>query len=136
MKKRPRKCDTEKYRRRRKAQLVSHAIHVKRRQAEEIKRHRIFRAQRERYEAEQRERRKQGQALVDILATRLYRLSPYHASKARFRQVLQIADLFGGLESHAIISYGDNGFPFFEFHQDFSVRGMRMFANVSECLLN
>ena len=111
MKKRPRKCDTGKYRRRRKAQLVSHAIHVKRRQAEEIKRHRIFRAQRERYEAEQRERRKQGQALVDILANRLYRLSPYHASKARFRQVLQIAELFGAKfpEIEGAIKYRSRG---------------------------
>jgi len=95
-KKKHRKCDTTRYNRRRKAEKVAHIIRVKRRQVEEAELHRRIRAQQERYHAEQKERRIQGKALVDILANRLYRLSPYHAGQARLRQILQIAELFRG----------------------------------------
>ena len=91
--KRFRKCDTAKYRRRRKKDHVAHAKHLKRRHQGNIERARLARWTYERAEALRLEYRKQEQALVNVLAARLYQLSPEHAAAARVREVFRIGEV-------------------------------------------
>jgi len=92
-----RKCDTEKYRRRRKKDRIAHLKKIERLSRlsrENAERHRIAWQQREVYLANKREYRQQAQALVNVLARHLYKLSPEHAAKARFRDFFQMVRLF------------------------------------------
>lgn len=87
--KRFRKCDTAKYRRRRQKAQIAHAQRVERRCRQEIEQARIARWTRERAEALREEYRVQEQRLVNVLAARLYQLSPEHAAEARLRHYIE-----------------------------------------------
>jgi Lon protease-like protein len=95
--KRFRKCDTTKYRRRRKKEKIAHGFRVERRRREEMERHARIRRDNEQFERIRREYKEQEQALVDVLAARLYQLSPEHAEEARrraaFNRFMEIARL-------------------------------------------
>jgi len=88
--KRFRKCDTKVYRRRRIRERDAHAERVKRQRLADIEQARIRKANQERYLATKREYEKQEQALVDVLARRLYQLSPEHAAQARTRETFRM----------------------------------------------
>lgn len=88
--KRLRKCDTSKYRHRRKREQVAHIERVKRRRREDMERARSRQDLEDRYLAVKREYHRQEQALVNVLARRLYQLSPEHAALARAREAIQV----------------------------------------------
>ncbi|GAI07468.1 unnamed protein product [marine sediment metagenome] len=88
--KRFRKCDTTKYRRHREREKVAHTEHVERRRKEEMIQARLAREELDRYLKVRNDYRRQEQALVNVLARRLYQLSPEHAADARFREFLQM----------------------------------------------
>lgn len=94
-----RKCDTAKYKRRRRKEAEAHKIRVARRQREEAETHRILRERHERYEREQRELRVARRRLVQVLANRLYKLSPEHASRARVRELFMVMESIIGKDT-------------------------------------
>ena len=91
-----RKCDTVKYRRRRKKERQSHAEREKRRQVLDRERMIVLRMVRERQEKELRELKHERKRLVQVLANHLYLISPPHAAEARVRQLFQIMDILAG----------------------------------------
>jgi len=90
---RHRKCDATKYKRRRQREKESHKLRVAFRRREEAERYQIVREQRVRYEKEQRELLSTRKMLVQVLANRLFVLSPEHASKARVMELFRIVDV-------------------------------------------
>ena len=92
-----RKCDSAKYKRRRTRERVGHL--------ERMRIHKIneqFRARQrieslDRLLAVKREKHKAQQALVNVLARRLYTLSPEHAAEARVKNVFEIFRVFAGM---------------------------------------
>lgn len=95
-----RKCDTAKYRRRREKEKTAHVerkARQKRIDAADHQRWEKIRLERERVMKEWHE---QEQLLVNILAKRLYQLSPEHAraahAKATLRTWYQIGRIFSG----------------------------------------
>jgi hypothetical protein len=85
-----RKCDQAKYRRRKEREKVNKTERMKRQRLIEAK----WAAHRRKLEEERRRRQAEllpyRQQLVDVLARRLYQLSPYHASEARLKWWLQL----------------------------------------------
>lgn len=74
------KCDTEKYRRRRAREKIAHAKHVARRQREAREYRAIVEAENERCRLEwlADPRRQQIQELVNVLCVKLYASPDYH----------------------------------------------------------
>jgi hypothetical protein len=77
-----RKCDTAKYRRRRIKEKTAHVEHTKRRQESEAMLARQRREEYARYQAAKHEYEYWEQRLVNVLARRLYQVSPEHAAAA------------------------------------------------------
>lgn len=92
--KRHRKCDTTKYKNRRKREKVGHQRRMRVAEAQNRIRRGIIADAREAAERAEMERRRCGEALVNVLTRRLYALSPEHASEARVRQLFQIFKVF------------------------------------------
>ena len=80
-----RKCNTTKYRRRREKEKIAHVERVERRRQEDIAYSKQRQRELDQYLALKRDFYKQEQALVNVLAWRLYQLSPEYAEHARAR---------------------------------------------------
>ena len=87
-----RKCDTTKYKRRMVKEKIAHQERVKRRQAEEAERYAAQRKENEVYLRLKAVYHEQEQALVNVLAARLYQLSPEHPAEARLKELFKAVD--------------------------------------------
>jgi hypothetical protein len=85
-----RKCDSDKYRRRKEREKVNKMEHTKRQRIIEHQWAVLHRRDIEHIERQRQELQTARKQLVDILARRLYQLSPEHASEARLNWWLRL----------------------------------------------
>jgi len=90
------RCHTDKNRRRRLHERQGKAARKTRRQKEQWRLGAIRRQEREAQERRDQELRAERKRLVQVLANRLYMVSPEHASMAKLRELFEIIRLFGG----------------------------------------